>query len=99
MIFSVRASCGMLRKVHIEKISRTIALQFASMKGLIATEGVVQGRIVALLTANMDAEHALDDDAHKLLDKNRRAIGGDIDEQKAFAMIKKQLAKQRNFIL
>lgn len=89
----------MLRKVHIEKISRAIAFQFASMKELVATEDVVRGRIVALLTANMDAERMLDDEAHKLLDKNRRATGDDIDEQKAFAMIKKQLAKQKNFIL
>ncbi|MBI2092921.1 MAG: DUF507 family protein [Deltaproteobacteria bacterium] len=88
-----------LRKVHIEKIAKKLAAQFKASNATLASEDAVFGRIASLLTSNMEAERALEDEAHKLLDKNRRTIGGDIDEQKAFMMIKKQLAKQKNFTL
>lgn len=88
-----------LRKSHIEKISHAIAKKFAEDKVLAAKEDVVVGRISSLITANMETEHEIDNEAHKLLDKNRKAMGMEIDEQKAFIMIKKQLAKQKNFIL
>jgi hypothetical protein len=52
-----------------------------------------------ILTDNMEQERAIEDEAHKLLDKSRKMMGGEIDEQKAFMLIKKQLAKQRNFVL
>ena len=88
-----------LRKIHIEKISRAITLKFAERKELLAKEDVVSGRISSLINANMQTEHEIEEEAHDLLDKNRRSIGDDFNEQKAFAMIKKQLAKQKNFIL
>jgi hypothetical protein len=47
----------------------------------------------------MDEERAIEDEAHRLLEKNRRAFAGDIDEQKAFQLIKKQIAKQKGFTL
>lgn len=88
-----------LRRVHIEKIAHTVAAYLASLKHLKASEEAVAGRIVSLLTENMDAERALDMEAHKLMDKNRKLMGTDIDESRAFAMIKKQLAKQKGFAL
>lgn len=88
-----------LRKIHIDKISRSVTSYFVSNKRILASEDAVFGRISSLLIENMEKERAIEDEAHKLLDKNRRAMGSDIDEQKAFVMIKKQLAKQKNFIL
>ncbi len=89
----------MLRKVHVEKIAHAITASLAAEHHLKAAEEAVAGRIISLIGENMDAERALDDEAHKLLDKNRKMIGGDIDESRAFAMIKKQLAKQKGFTL
>jgi hypothetical protein len=66
---------------------------------LAVPEEAVLGRITSLLTANMEAERAIEDEAHRLLDKNRKIMGADIDEQKALMRIKRQLAKQRNFVL
>lgn len=85
--------------VHIKKISAAITAGLVADKIILASEDAVFGRVFALISANMEAERLIDEEAHKLLDKNRRMVGGDIDEQKAFAMIKKQLAKQRNFVL
>ncbi|PIR17072.1 MAG: hypothetical protein COV46_05790 [Deltaproteobacteria bacterium CG11_big_fil_rev_8_21_14_0_20_49_13] len=88
-----------LRKVHIEKIVHAITSKLVEDKSLLVAEEAVLGRISSILNENMEKERAIEDEAHKLLDQNRKAIGGDIDESKAFMMIKKQLAKQRGFIL
>ncbi len=88
-----------LRKAHIEKISKAICGYLAAQKMLLASEEAVLGRISGFLNANMEAERELEDEAHKLLDKNRKIMGQDIDEQKAFMLIKRQLAKQKNFVL
>lgn len=88
-----------LKKAHIEKISKAICGYLAAQKMLLASEEAVLGRISGMLNANMDTERALEDEAHKLLDKNRKMMGADLDEQKAFMLIKRQLAKQRNFVL
>lgn len=88
-----------LRKIHVEKIAKLLTTHLVAQKMLAVSEEALHGRIVSLLNANMDAERALDEEAHNLLDKNRKAIGDAIDEQKAFSLIKKQLAKQKNFTL
>ena len=88
-----------LRKIHIEKISHAITSKLVENKSLLASEEAVFGRISSILTENMEKERAIEDEAHKLLDKNRKTFAGDIDEAKAFMMIKKQLAKQKNFVL
>ncbi len=88
-----------LRKMHIERVSRQIVEMLLSKHLLIESEGAVEGKISAILTGNMEAEREIDLAAHKLLDANRRAIGDAIDEQKAFTMIKKELAKKKGFVL
>lgn len=88
-----------LRRTHIEKISRVVCAHFMAEHNLLVAEEAALGRISSLLTANMEAERSLEDEAHKLLDKNRKIMGADIDEQKAFMLIKRQLAKQKNFVL
>lgn len=87
-----------LRKIHIEKLSHLIAAHLHEM-GLAKDVSMIELNISGVLTKNMDDERALIDEAHKLLDKNRKTFGMDIDEQKALIMIKKQLAKQKNFVL
>ena len=48
---------------------------------------------------NFEEEDRLNADAKKLLDQNKGKLGLNIDEEKAFGMIKRQLAKERNFVL
>lgn len=48
---------------------------------------------------NIEEENRLTEDARKLLEANKKKIGLNIDEERALSMIKKQLAKERNFVL
>jgi hypothetical protein len=88
-----------LRKIHIEKIAKMLTAYLVSQKLSTVSEEALYGRIISLINANMEAERSIDDEAHKLLDQNKKMIGGAFDEQKALTMIKKQLAKQKNFVL
>ena len=88
-----------LRKMHIERIAKQVVELLLSKHLLIESEEAVEGRVAAILSNNMETEREIDLAAHKLLDANRRAIGDAIDEQKAFTMIKKELAKKKGFIL
>lgn len=56
-------------------------------------------KIIALLQENMDQEEQLNADAKKLLDQNRRKVASNIDEEQMLQMIRKQLAKERGFVL
>lgn len=55
--------------------------------------------VAAVFQKNQEEENKLHDDARALLEKNKQQLGLQIDEEKALGMIKKQLAKQRNFVL
>lgn len=69
----------------------------------VATFGKPEDQLVSLVVEifekNEAEEDKLNEDAKKLLEQNKRKIGLNIDEEKAFGMIKKQLAKERNFVL
>lgn len=55
--------------------------------------------IAQVFNQNMEEEDRLNEEAQRLLEQNKRKIGLTIDEERAFLMIKKQLAKERNFVL
>ncbi|MDO8527356.1 MAG: DUF507 family protein [Deltaproteobacteria bacterium] len=55
--------------------------------------------IADVFRKNAEEEEKLNQDAKKLLDQNKAKIGQNIDEERAFSMIKKQLAKERDFVL
>lgn len=88
-----------LRKIHIQKISSIVSKKLAELKLIKTTAEDVENKIAAIITQNMEDERALDLEAHKLLDKNRKLAGMELDEQKVFSMIKKELAKKKNFVL
>jgi len=54
--------------------------------------------ISGIFHQNFDEEFKLNDEAKRLLEKNKAKIVN-IDEEKAFSMIKKQLAKEKGFVL
>lgn len=88
-----------LRKIHIEKLGVQIAGYFSQKGELKESLEQACARIALLLTQNMEMERSLDAEAQKLLDSHRKQMGMGFDEQKAFMMIKKQLAKQKGFVL
>ncbi|MBI4125323.1 MAG: DUF507 family protein [Deltaproteobacteria bacterium] len=62
-----------------------------------ADQGI--GQIAAVFRKNMEEEERINEEARKLLEMNKRKAGLNLDEERAFLMIKKQLAKQKNFVL
>lgn len=55
--------------------------------------------VTEIFRKNAQEEENINDEARKLLDQNKRKLGVNIDEERALQMIKKQLAKDRNFVL
>ena len=80
-----------------EHIVRFLAKQ--KLMELKAEEAIVVQAVTEVFTKNLAAEDQLNADAKRLLDQNKKKIGLNIDEEKAFGMIKRQLAKERNFVL
>ncbi len=57
-------------------------------------------KIESLIFRNLEEEASIEEEVKKLMEQYRTQIGsGSIDPQKAYTMIKKQVAKDRKFIL
>lgn len=62
--------------------------------------GRLQARIEAVFVKNLNEETAIEEEVRRLMDQYRAQVAsGAIDPQKAYQMIKKQVAKDRKFIL
>ena len=59
----------------------------------------IEARIHAVLDASMAAERAIETEAQQLLTDQVRKTGANIDEARAFQLIKKELAKKKGFTL
>ena len=91
-----------LRPDHIQKISELIVKNLKShhLLELKVPEANVLDKTVAVITKNMEAEEQIDLEAKKMMEKFRSQIeSGDMDERKVFQMIKKQIAKDKKFVL
>ncbi len=62
-------------------------------------EEVLAQSIVQVLEKNFEEEEQISEQARKLLEANRAKVGMNIDEDKALSMIRKQLAKEKGFVL
>lgn len=90
-----------LKKDQIAKLAKGIAA--ALKKGgcsFKVDETRISERIEATIQKNIDDESAIEEEVRKLMEKFRAQIAnGSVDPQRAYQMIKKQVAKERNFIL
>ncbi|BCR06721.1 hypothetical protein DESUT3_37900 [Desulfuromonas versatilis] len=87
-----------------EQIRRVAAavLQGLTEQGgaaLKAERGRVQGRIEAIIRANLAGEQDLERDARELLEAHLKNAPPGMDRQKLFLMIKKKLAEERGIPL
>ena len=58
------------------------------------------GKIQAVIQRNIDEEHAIEEEVKRLMDQYRAQVAsGAVDPQKAYQMIKRQVAKEKKFIL
>lgn len=90
-----------LRPTQFEKLSQFI-IKHLEKKGLLKTaqkEEDLAFLISSLFKKNLEEEDRLNADALQLLNQNKNKIGLNIDEERALGMIKRQLAKERNFVL
>jgi len=71
-------------------------------KGLIRlrlAEAQVMTRMIEIFVAELKLEDEINAEAEKILKQYESQMGGQIDRQKMFQMIKKQLAKDRGVVL
>ncbi len=65
-----------------------------------APEEKIYLKILETITRDLQAEDKLDADVRKLMDQYQAQIrSGQMDAQKVFQMIKKQLIKERNLVI
>jgi uncharacterized protein DUF507 len=91
-----------LKKEQIEKISHLVVkgLQAKKLATFKVSEEKILGRIVEIFTNNLLQEDRLDEEVRKLMEQYQDQIAkGQLDRQKVFQMIKKQLVKERNLVL
>ncbi|MFO1518647.1 MAG: DUF507 family protein [bacterium] len=91
-----------LKKEQIDKISRLVvsALQAKKLATFKVPEEKILSRIGEIVTKNMLEEDKIDEQVRKLMEQYQAQIAsGQMDRQKVFQMIKKQIVKEKNFIV
>ena len=91
-----------LKKEQIEKISHLLvkALPEKGNAKFKASEEKIYHKILETITKDLQAEDKLDADVRKMMDQYQAQIrAGQLDSQKVFQMIKKQLIKERNLVI
>jgi hypothetical protein len=91
-----------LKREEVRKIAELVMKNLGA-HSLIETksphEKLVE-RIETVIFKNLEEEAAIEEEVKKLMEQYRSQIAsGSIDPQKAYMMIKKQVAKERKFIL
>lgn len=90
-----------LRPAQFERLSQYI-IRYLEQKGLlkgVQKEEALTALISAVFQKNLEEEDKINAEAQKLLTQNKGKLGLNIDEERALGMIKRQLAKERNFVL
>lgn len=65
-----------------------------------SSKQAVIGKIESILLVNAREEETINEQARKMLEAHRDKIAsGEVDYQKMFSMIKRQICKDKNFIL
>lgn len=91
-----------MKKEEIDRLARLIVANLKDRKvaAFKAPEERLVSRVVSVFTKNLEEETAIEEEVRKLMDRYRAQIGsGEIDPQKVYQMIKRQVAKERKFIL
>lgn len=91
-----------LKKEQIQKIAERVLDQLEKSKQIVAKADrpTLLQKIEQVITANFQAEDRLEEEAKALLDKFRRQVpAGSINEHEMFQKIKKQLAKDKKFVI
>lgn len=91
-----------LKKEQIQKIAEKVLEQLEKSKQIIAKADrtTLLQKIEQVMIANFQAEDRIDDEAKRLMDQFRQQISaGAMNEHDLFQKIRKQLAKDKKFVL
>jgi hypothetical protein len=91
-----------LKREEIARLSRQMVenLREKSLAEFLAPEDKLREAVEIVIQKNMDQEMVIEDEARKIMDQYKSQIAsGTIDSQKAYTMIKKQIAKDKKFVL
>ena len=90
-----------IKLTQVESLAKHIfkRLQSKNLVTFAKTDEEIISQLAETFQKNFEEEEQLNNQARKLLEQNKGKLGLTIDEEKAFNMIKKQLAKEKNFVL
>lgn len=90
-----------LRYTQIEPLAQFIVkhLEKKNLFSSVKPGAELAGLITEIFKKNVEEEEKINEEARRLLEQNKRKLGLNIDEERALGMIKKQLAKEKNFVL
>ncbi len=91
-----------LKREEIQTLGRLIlrSLCDKNLVTLRVSESQIQAKIEAVIVKNIQEEAAIEEEVKKIMEQYRAQIAsGSIDPQRVYMMIKKQVAKDRKFIL
>lgn len=91
-----------LKETQIKKLSHHVFQKLTEKKilQLRAKETQIIESIIKVITTNLQEEMRIEEQARQMLDQHIKKLPpGELDSQRAFQMIKKQLAKEKKFIL
>ena len=91
-----------LKETQIKRLAQHVFQKLTEKKLLTlrSTEAKIQESIINVITKNMHEEARIEEQARNMLDQHMKKLPpGEFDSQRAFLMIKKQLAKEKKFVL
>lgn len=89
-----------LKAPQVKKLSSLILARLKSEKliRILTSEAKVLAKIESIILADLKIEEDIERQAKAMMDKYRKQVeSGEIDYQKMYMMIKKQLIKEKNF--
>lgn len=89
-----------LRQEEIQALAKHVAQEIKAGEGFssLVNESILQAEIAGVIVRNLKAEEEIDNLARQLMEEHRAEMK-QVDPQKAYMMIKKQIAKEKKFVL
>jgi hypothetical protein len=90
-----------LKEPQVKQICQKVLLTLRSKQLIILkkTEADVLAKMEEIFLKDLRVEDEINREAEKLLDQYVAKAGGNIDRQKMFLLIKKQLVKDKNVVI
>lgn len=90
-----------LKEFHVKQICQKVLLQLRSKQLIVLkkTEREVLQKMEEIFLKDLRVEDEINREAEKILAQYEAKMGENIDRQKMFQMIKKQLVKDKNAVI